>query len=82
MAAATNTSRTHPEAIGLGELISIKQLAERLGVTPRSVERYIARGELPEPRNNIRREIFQAAADLEMAWGGVLGTAAKGPDMN
>ena len=59
MATARNASRNQPEPVGIDELISIKQLAERFGVTPRSVARYIAGGELPEPRKIFGERYFR-----------------------
>ena len=58
MAPARNASRNQPEPVSIDELISIKQLAERFGVTPRSVERYVAGGELPEPRKIFGERYF------------------------
>ena len=59
MAAARNPSRNQPEPVSIDELISIKQLAERFSVTPRSVERYIAGGELPEPKKIFGKRYFR-----------------------
>ncbi len=59
MGTARNASRNQPEPVSIDELISIKQLAERFGVTPRSVERYIVGGELPEPRKIFGERYFR-----------------------
>lgn len=59
MPTARNVPRAHPEPVGIDELISVKQLAERFGVTARSVERYIAGGELPEPRKIFGERYFR-----------------------
>ncbi len=59
MPTARNVPRVQPEPVGIDELISVKQLAERFGVTPRSVERYIAGGELPEPRKIFGERYFR-----------------------
>lgn len=51
--------RNKPEAVGIDELFSVKQLAERFGVTTRSVERYVAGGELPELRKIFGERYFR-----------------------
>ncbi len=49
------------EPVDFGDLVSVKQLAEYFGVTQRSVERYIAAGELPAPRKIFNQRYFTKA---------------------
>ncbi|HPA92006.1 MAG TPA: helix-turn-helix domain-containing protein [Quisquiliibacterium sp.] len=63
-------ARRKADPIDFDELISVVQLAERFGVTRRSVERYIADGKLPEPRKLfseryfLKRDIAQWLGDV------------------
>lgn len=61
------------------DLVSVKQLAEHFGVTQRSVERYIAAGELPVPRKIFNQRYF-TKAQLTRWLGGIFASTHTASD--
>lgn len=59
------------------ELISISQLSQQLGISRRSIDRFIERGELPSLKLGRRRLV--RLADVSAWLDGHIATASAGP---
>lgn len=47
------------------EYMTLEEASERLGVSPRTLERYVKEGLLKKYRRKIRREVFYKRSEVE-----------------
>lgn len=64
-AVASQSPPTVPRPVRTGRLISRSAAARRLGVSPRSIDRYVERGLLVRTTDHIRRRVGINVAGIE-----------------